>query len=175
MNASIETIGNTKQGITAWVRKRLSIILIILLIIVDDYLVPNLSVRWIPVLGFIFGVSFACSCFGVYKLFPLLSKFGAISDTQREINALITGIPLMTLGAVILLLNDSLASVFSIQWLHTFEGSFVIGMTLTCLGYWIITVFTDSELKGDFKWKLIGVVLHSLVLIGVIIEYVFDW
>ncbi len=170
MNAVMGILRSTKQEKIAWVVKQLPIIGVILLITADDLIADGVSKHWLPTLGFVLGVSLAC--FGFYIVFPLLRKIRTTEATRTEKVACISGIALTILGGTIVILNDSIAIIFNIQSLHTFVVSFVVGLGIVCIAYWIMTL--PSELfKGDRKWKIYGIVLHSGLLIGVLIKYAF--
>ncbi|MDE0638782.1 MAG: hypothetical protein OXI43_23315 [Candidatus Poribacteria bacterium] len=170
MNAVTGVFRSTKQEKIAWFVKQLPIIGIILLIAVGDSLANSVSQRWLPVLGFVLGASFAC--FSFYIVFPLISKIRTMEATKTEKIAWISGIPLAIIGGTVFTLNNSIAVIFNVRLLHTFVVSFIVGLGLVCVAYWIMTL--SSELfKGDRIWKFCGIFLHSVLLIGVLIKYAF--
>ncbi len=170
MSAFMDTLGITKQGKIAWFVKQLPIIGIILLIGVGDSFANSVSQRWLPVLGFVLGAGLAC--FSFYMVFPPLRKIETMEATKTEKISWISGIALAILGGTVFTLNNSIAVIFNVQSLHTFVVSFVVGLGIVCIAYWIMTL--SSELfKDDRKWKFYGIVLHSVLLIGVLIKYVF--
>ena len=172
MNAVMGILRSTKQKKIAWVRKQLPTILIVLLITADNMVTHSISGHWVPILGFALGASLMC--FGFLQVFPLLREIRIKEVAGREKIAWISGLALLISGGVIVILNNSIALVFNIQWLYASWGSIVFGLGLICVGYWTLTLFSDFT-KGDRKWKFMGLFFHSLLLAGVIFKFGFGW
>ena len=172
MDAVMRILRSPKdKKIITWVVKQVSIIIcIVLLMTADDLIADGVSKNWLPTLGFVLGMSL--TCFGFYIVFPFFGKIRTMEATRTEKVAWISGIALAILGSAVMALNNSIAVIFNVQSLHTFVVSFVVGFGIVCISYWIMTL--SSELfKGDRKWKFYGIVLHSVLLIGVLIKYAF--
>ena len=166
MSTATQSLKNTKQERIAWFIKQLPIVLIIMLASVGDSIVQSVSVRWLPVMGFVLGVSLA----GIG--FWLFGKISVTKATKQEKIAFISGISLLITGAVIMTLNNLVATIFNVQWLHDLWGSLIFGSTLACLGHWVLF----SELfKRDRIWKFMGVFLHSILFAGLLFKFGFGW
>ena len=172
MNAVTGILRSTKQEKIAWVRKQLPTILIILLIIADNMVTNSISGHWVSILGFVLGASLMG--FGFFQVFPLFREIRIKEVAGREKIAWISGISLLIAGGVIVILNNSIALVFNVQWLYASWGSIVFGSGLICLGYWTLTLFSEL-FKDDHKWKFMGVFFHSLLLVSVIFKFGFGW
>ena len=172
MNAVTGILRSTKQEKIVWVRKQLPTILIVLLITADNMVTHSISGHWVPILGFVLGASLMC--FGFFQVFPLFSEIRIKEVTGGKKIVWISGLSLLILGGVIVSLNNSIALVFNIQWLHAWWGSIVFGLGLICIGYWTLTPFSEL-FKGDRKWKFIGIFFHSLLLVGIIFKFGFGW
>ena len=172
MNAVMGILRSTKQKKIAWVRKQLPSILIILLIVADNMVTNSISGHWVSILGFVLGASLMC--FGFFQVFPLFREIRTKEVGGRERIAWISGLSLLILGGVIVILNNSIALVFNVQWLYASWGAIVFGLVLICLGYWTLTLFSEL-FKGDRKWKFMGIFFHSLLLVGVIFKFGFGW
>ena len=172
MNAVMGILRSTKQKKIAWVRKQLPTILIVLLITADNMVTHSISGHWVPILGFVLGASLMC--FGFLQVFPLLREIRIKEVAGREKIAWISGLSLLISGGVIVILNNSIALVFNVQWLYASWGSIVFGLGLICVGYWTLTLFSEF-IKGDRKWKFMGIFFHSLLLVGVIFKFGFGW
>lgn len=172
MNAVTGILRSTKQQKIAWVRKQLPTILIILLITADNMVTHSISGHWVSIFGFVLGASLMC--FGFFQVFPLFREIRIKDVAGREKIAWISGISLLIAGGVIVILNNSIALVFNVQWLYASWGSIVFGSGLICLGYWTLTLFSEL-FKGDHKWKFMGVFFHSLLLVAVIFKFGFGW
>ena len=172
MNAVTGILRSTKQEKIKWIGKKLPTILIILLITVDNMVTHSINGHWVPILGFVLGASLMC--FGFFQVFPLFSEIRTKEVAGREKIAWISGLSLLIVGGVIITLNDSLALVFNVEWLHAWGGSFVFGLGLICLGYWTVTLCSEL-FKGDRKWKFIGVFFHSLLLVGLLFKFGLGW
>jgi len=172
MNAVTGILRSTKQQKIAWVRKQLPTILIILLITADNMVTHSISGHWVSIFGFVLGASLMC--FGFFQVFPLFREIRIKDVAGQEKIAWISGISLLIAGGVIVILNNSIALVFNVQWLYASWGSIVFGSGLICLGYWTLTLFSEL-FKGDHKWKFMGVFFHSLLLVAVIFKFGFGW
>lgn len=172
MNAVMGILRSTKQEKIAWVRKQLPIILIVLLITADNMVTHSISGHWVPILGFVLGASLMC--FGFFQVFPLFREIRIKEAAGGKKITWISGLSLLIAGGVIVSLNNSIALVFNVQWLHAWWGSIVFGLGLICIGYWTLTPFSEL-FKGDRKWKFMGIFFHSLLLIGVIFKFGFGW
>ena len=172
MNAVTGILRSTKQQKIAWGRKQLPTILIILLITADNMLTHSISGHWVSIFGFVLGASLMC--FGFFQVFPLFREIRIKEVAGREKITWISGISLLIAGGVIVILNNSIALVFNVQWLYASWGSIVFGSGLICLGYWTLTLFSEL-FKDDHKWKFMGVFFHSLLLVSVIFKFGFGW
>lgn len=166
MSTATESLKNTKQERIAWFIKQLPIVLIIMLASASDSMVQRVSVHWLPAMGFVLGVSLAGIGFWLFR------KIGVTKATSQEKIAFISGISLLIIGAVIMTLNNSVAMIFNVQWLHDSSGSLIFGSVLACLGHWMLF----SELfKRDRIWKFMGIFLHSLLFAGLLFKFGFGW
>ena len=172
MNAVTGILQSTKQQKIAWVRKQLPTILIILLITADNMVTNSISGHWVSIFGFVLGASLMS--FGFFQVFPLFREIRIKEVAGQEKIAWISGISLLIAGGVIVILNNSIALVFNVQWLYASWGSIVFGSGLICLGYWTLTLFSEL-FKGDHKWKFMGIFFHSLLLVAVIFKFGFGW
>lgn len=170
MDAVMRILQSTKQEKITWLGKQVPIICIILLITADNFIADVVGKNWLPTLGFGLGMSLAC--FGFYILFPILKKIRTMKATKTEKIAWISGITLAIFGITVMTLNNSIAVIFNVLSLHTFAISYVVGLGIVCIAYWIMTL--PSELfKSDRKWKFYGIILHSVLLVGILIKYAF--
>ncbi len=163
---------NTKQEKIAWIKKDLPTILIILLFTADNMVTHRISGHWVPILGFVLGASLMC--FGFFQVFPLFSEIRIKEVAWREKIAWISGISLLIIGGVIAILNNSIALVFNIQWLYASWSAIVFGISLVCLGYWTMTLFSEL-FKGDRIWKYIGIFIHIGLFAGSLFKFGFGW
>lgn len=166
MSTVTQSLKNTKQERIAWFIKQLPIVLIIMLASVGDSIVQSVSVHWLPVMGFVLGVGLA----GIG--FWLFGKISVTKATKQEKIAFISGISLLITGAVIMTLNNLVATIFNVQWLHDLWGSLILGSTLACLGHWAL--FTEL-FKRDRIWKFMGIFLHSILFAGLLFKFGFGW
>lgn len=172
MNAVTGILQSTKQEKIAWIRKQLPTILIIVLITADNMVTNSISGHWVSIFGFVLGASLMG--FGFFQVFPLFREIRIKEVAGQEKIAWISGISLLIAGGVIVILNNSIALVFNVQWLYASWGSIVFGSGLICLGYWTLTLFSEL-FKGDHKWKFMGGFFHSLLLVSVIFKFGFGW
>ena len=167
MSTVTQSLKNTKQERIAWfIKQSLPIVLIIMLVSVGDSIVQSVSVPWLPAMGFVLGVSLA----GIG--FWLFGKISVTKATKQEKIAFISGISLLTTGAVILTLNNSVATIFNVQWLHDSWGALIFGSTLACLGYWMLFI---KLFKRDRIEKFMGIFLHSLLFAGLFFKFGLGW
>lgn len=172
MNAVMGILRSTKQKKNAWVGKQLPIILIIVLVTADNMVTHSISGHWVPILGFVLGAGLMC--FGFFQVFPLFSEIRIKEVVGREKIAWISGILLLIAGGVVVTLNNSIALIFKVQWLYASWGSIVFGSGLICLGYWMLTLFSEL-FKGNHKWKFIGIFFHSLLLVELLFKFGLGW
>ena len=166
MSTATQSLKNTKQERINWFIKQLPIVFIVMLVSVGDSIVHSVSVNWLPVIGFVLGASLAGIGFWLFR------KISVTKATRQEKIAFISGISLLITGAVILTLNNSVATIFNVQWLHDSSGSLIFGSTLACLGHW--TLFSEL-FKHDRIWKFMGIFLHSLLFAGLLFKFGFGW
>ena len=80
MSTVTQSLKNTKQERIAWFIKQLPIVLVIMLASVGDSIVQSVSVHWLPVMGFVLGVSLAGIGFWLFR------KIGVIKGTKAGKN-----------------------------------------------------------------------------------------
>lgn len=166
MSTVAQSLKNTKQEKIAWFIKQLPIVFIIMLASAGDSVVQSVSGHWLPVTGFVLGVSLAGIGFWLFR------KIGVIKATRQEKITWISGISLLITGGGIVTLNNSVATIFNVQWLHDVWGSLIFGLVLACLGYW--TLFSEL-FKRDRIWKFMGIFLHSLLFAGLLFKFGLGW
>ena len=177
MNAVMRILRSTKQEKVAWIGKQLPIILAtVAFITLDDFIIgQNVSARWLPILGLTLGVSLACIGFCeiafIRKRCTACGKRIFISEGQEKI-VLISGRSLFLLGVVLVLLNNSIALVFNIHWLHTLGH--VLGLSLACIGIWLLALHCERY-KGDRQWQRTGFIFSSLLFVEVLFKFGFGW
>ncbi len=170
MNAVMGIWRSSKQEKIAWLLKQIPIIGIVLLATLVNWLANSVSERWLPALGFVLGAGLVG--FGYFNVFPFFNKIRTMDATSTEKIAWISGITVGMFGGVVIVLNDSIAVIFNIQWLRSFMVAITIGFGFLCIAYWIMTL--SSELfKGDRIWKFCGIVIHCLLLASVVVKYTF--
>ncbi len=172
MTTSAEVLGSLKQEKIVRFAKRLSTVLLVSVIVVfDDFIVANITTRWhYSLLGVGLGICFACLGFLVLAFVKRrCAKCGEriIPDSIREKVVLITGFSLLTFGGLIVILNNSLALVFNVHWLHTW--GLILGQSLACIGIWLGALFSD-RFAGDRNLRKAGFFMSSLLLVFVILK-----
>ena len=161
MSTATQSLKNTEQERIAWFIKQLPIVFIVTLVSVGDSIVQSVSVHWLPLIGFVLGASLAGIGFWLFR------KIGVIKGTRQEKIAWISGISLLIIGGGIMTLNNLVATIFNVQWLHDSWGSLIFGLVWACLGYW--TLFSEI-FKRDRIWRFIGIFLHSLLFVGLLFK-----
>ena len=168
MSTATQSLKNTKQERINWFIKQLPIVFIVMLVSVGDSIVHSVSVNWLPVIGFVLGASLAGIGFWLFR------KISVKKATRQEKIAFISGISLLITGTLILTLNNSIATIFNVQWLHDSWVSLIFGSALACLGYWTSTLFSEL-FKRDRIWKFMGIFLHSFLFAGLLFKFGFGW
>ena len=166
MSTVTQSLKNTKQERIAWFIKQLPIVLIIILASVGDSMVQSVSVHWLPVMGFVLGAGVAGIGFWLFK------KIGVRKGTRQEKVAWISGLSLSIIGVGILTLNNSVATIFNVQWLHDSWGALIFGLVLACLGYWTLFI---KLFKRDRIEKFMGIFLHILLFAGLFFKFGLGW
>ena len=168
MSTVTESLKNTKQEKIAWFIKQLPIVFIMMLASAGDSIVQSVSVHWLPLMGFVLGVSLASIGFWLFK------KISVTEATRQEKITVISGFSLLMTGAVIMVLNNSVATIFNVQWLHASWGTIVFSFGLICIGYWTLTLFSEL-FKGDRIWKYIGIFIHTGLFAGSLFKFGLGW
>ena len=177
MNAITGNLGSTKQEKFAWLAKQLPLIFItIALVIFDVFIIgQGVSDHWLPILGLALGIGLACLGFG--EITFLRKRCAAcekriITDEKLGKIVLISGRLLSLLGAALVVLENSIALVFNIHWLQTFGDA--LGLSLLCIGTWMLILFTERY-KDDRKWRRMGFLFCSLLLVEALFTFGFGW
>ena len=139
-----------------------------MLVSVGDSIVQNVSVNWLPVMGFVLGVSLAGIGFWLFR------KIGIIKGTRQEQIAWISGLSLLIIGGGIPMLNKSIATIFNVQWLYHSREAVILGLVLVCLGYWTLTLFSKLFIS-DRIWKYIGIFIHTGLFACLFFKFGLGW
>lgn len=179
MAAFMETLGISIKGKIAWLAKELPLVLLILALIgADSYIIgQEVSARWLPVLGLVLGIGLAYFGFkaitflrSVTRHCPACGK-GIITDSKEEKIVLILGMLLLLIGLVLVCINNSIALIFGVHWLHSW-GPF-LGLIVVCIGWWMLTLFSGM-FKSEGKPRLVGFILSGVLLIEVLLKFGFS-
>ena len=71
------------------------------------------------------------------------------------------------------MLNNSVATIFNVQWLHNSWGSLIFGLVLACLGYW--TLFSELIQTRPYMEIYRHVFLHGLLFAGLFFKFGLGW
>ena len=67
-----------------------------------------------------------------------------------------------------MVLNNSMALVFNINWLHIW-GS-ILGTSMVCIGIWMFALFAEL-FKGDRKLRTMGLFLSGLLFVEIFLKF----
>ncbi len=160
-----------QERIVSYAKRASTVLLIFAIVVFDDLIVVDaVTSRWLPILGLVLGICFACLGFVVLAFIRRRCKECGkriILDSIREKTVLISGFSLLLSGVLIVALNNSMALVFNIHWLDTW--GLILGQSLACIGIWFGALFSEL-FAGDRKLHKSGFLMSGLLLVFVILE-----
>lgn len=173
MTIVTNALSSLKQDRIVQYAKTLSTVLLISAIVVFDEVIiaETVATRWIPLLGLVLGICFACLGFFVLVIIRRrCTECGKriVSDNIREKTVLISGFSLLVFGALVMVLNNSMALVLNIHWLHIW-GS-ILGTSMVCIGIWMFALFAEL-FKGDRKLRTMGLFLSGLLFVEIFLKF----
>ena len=173
MTIATKVLSSLKQDRIVQYAKTLSTVLLISVIVVfDEFIIAKtVATRWIPLLGLVLGICFACLGFLVLAFIRRrCTECGKriVSDNIRENTVQISGFSLYVFGGLVMVLNNSLALVFNIHWLHIW-GS-VLGTSMVCIGGWTFALFGEL-FKGDRKLRTMSIFLSGLLFVEIFFRF----
>lgn len=177
MTAGTKVLSNLKQLKIVRFAKGLSTVLLLSVIVAFDNFIAEKFVvtRWLPFLGLVLGICFACLCFLLLTIIRRrCTKCGKriVSDNMREETFMISGSALLIFGGFGIVLNNSIALVLNVHWLHAWGST--LGTGMACIGIWMISL-SGELFKGDRKLRLMGLFLSGLLLVEIILKFGVVW
>ena len=177
MTVGTKVLSSLKQERIVRYAKRVSTVLLISVIVVfDEFIVKNaVTTRWLPLLGLVLGICFACLGFLVLTFIRRrCTECGKriVFDNIREKTVLILGFSLLIFGGLVIVLNNSMALVFNIHWLHTW-GS-ILGTSIVGISIWMVVLFSDF-FKGDRKLRTMGLFFSGLLFVEIFLKIGVGW